>query len=97
MPSCAQLKGEIDKGIAHGGSPQEKARAAYLAICLDFSPALKEKYPEQWPEAIAALNGYPRVLQVMFYEAPFPAGDRIREKAGAAGLQKPATDLKLGA
>jgi hypothetical protein len=33
----------------------------------------------------------------MFYEAPFPAGDRIREKATAAGLQKPATDQKIGA
>jgi hypothetical protein len=93
----SQLKDEIDKGIANGGSAQEKARAAYLAICLDFAPALKEKYPEQWSKAIAALNGYPRVLQVMFYEAPFPAGDRIREKATAAGLQKPATDQKIGA
>src|ERR1043166_835338 len=48
----SQLKGEMDKGIANGGSAQERARAAYLAICLDLAPALKEKYPEQWSKAI---------------------------------------------
>jgi hypothetical protein len=31
----------------------------------------------------------------MFYEAPFPAGDRIRERAMAAGLAKPVTSIKL--
>jgi hypothetical protein len=89
------LQGEIEKAVTKGETPREKARAAYLAICLDFAPALKEKYPQQWSQAIAALNGYPRVLQAMFFEAPFPAGDRIREKAAAAGLSKPATNQKL--
>ena len=91
------LRGEIDKGVVSGGSAQEKARAAYLAICLDFAPELKEKHASQWQAAIAALNGYPRVLQVMFYEAPFPAGDSIRQKAIAAGVQKPATNQNLDA
>jgi hypothetical protein len=31
----------------------------------------------------------------MFYEAPFPAGDRIRERATAAGLAKPAAGIQL--
>jgi len=38
---------------------------------------------------------YPRVLQVIFFEAPFPAGDRIREKALAAGVEKPPHSIKL--
>ena len=91
----SQLRGEIEKGVVSGASAQEKARAAYLAICLDFAPELKEKHAAQWTAAVAALQGYPRVLQAIFYEAPFPAGDRIREKAIAAGVQKPATNQKL--
>ena len=93
----SQLRGEIEKGIVSGASAPEKARAAYLAICLDFAPELKAKHSAQWPVAVAALQGFPRVLQAVFYEAPFPAGDRIREKAMGAGLQKPATNQKLWA
>jgi hypothetical protein len=93
----SQLRGGIEKGVVSGGSAQEKARAAYLAICLDFAPELKAKHSAQWPVAVAALQGFPRVLQAVFYEAPFPAGDRIREKAMGAGLQKPATNRKLWA
>jgi hypothetical protein len=90
-----QLSGEIDRGIANGGTAQERARAAYLAICLDFAPELQRKYPRQWPRAIGSLSEYPRVLQAIFFEAPFPAGDAIREKAMAASLPKPATGISL--
>jgi hypothetical protein len=54
------------------------ARAAYLAICLDL-PARN----------VRALEQYPKLLQVMFYQSAIPAGDRIREKALAAGIRKP--------
>ena len=91
----SDLKGTIDKSIADAGTAQDRARAAYLAICLDLAPELEQKYPRQWPQAIHALSGYPRVLQVMFFEAPFPAGDAIRKKAQAAGLEKPAQSIKL--
>jgi len=86
----AQWKEPIERGVAAGKTSQEKARAAYLAICLDLAPGLKAKYPAQWSQSLRALKDYPRVLQVMFFEAPFPAGERIREKALAAGLEKPA-------
>jgi len=91
----SDLKGTIDKGIADAGTAQDRARAAYLAICLDLAPELEQKYPRQWPQAIHALRDYPRVLQVMFFEAPFPAGDAIRKKAQAAGLEKLAQTIKL--
>ena len=93
----SELRGEIEKGVVSSASAQEKARAAYLAICLDLAPELKEKHPSQWQAAAAALSGYPRVLQAIFYEAPFPAGDRIRAKAIAAGILKPATNQNLDA
>ena len=73
-----------------GPTAQEKARAAYLAICLDVAPGIKERHRDQWSRAIQALASYPRVMQVMFYESPFPAGDAIRRKAPAAGLETPA-------
>jgi hypothetical protein len=92
-----QLRQEIERGIASGTSPQEKARAAYLAICLDFAPELKQKYMVEWPRAISELRGFPRVLQVMFFESPIPAGEKIRQKAMAAGLEKPAEGIKLWA
>jgi hypothetical protein len=91
----AQFKSEIERGVASGANSQDKARAAYLAICLDFVPELKQKYPRQWPQAIHALSDYTRVLQVMFFEAPFPAGEAIRQKAIAAGLQKPKQSIEL--
>lgn len=89
------LRDEIEKGIVNGASVQEKARAAYLAICLDFAPELMQKYPEQWPNAVTALNGYPNVLQVIFFESPIPAGEKLSEKAVAAGVRKPDTSIKI--
>jgi hypothetical protein len=85
----AQSRGDIDKGMARDATAQQKARAAYLAVCLDFAPELKGKYPEAWSQAVAALAGYPRVLQVMFYQSGIPAGETLRQKALAAGLVKP--------
>lgn len=91
----SSLAREIEKGVRDGSTDRERARAAYLAICLDLAPGLKAKHQVQWATAVSSLGKYPRVLQAVFYEAAIPAGDRIREKALAAGLQKPATHTKL--
>ena len=93
----SQFRGEIEKGVAAGANSQEKARAAYLAICLDLAAELKQKHPQPWAQALQALAGYPKVMQAIFFEAPFPAGDEIRRKAQAAGLERPAQNIKLGA
>ena len=93
----SELKGKIEAGVEHGRDRQEKARAAYLAICLDFAPELQKKYPEPWTEAVAALSTYPNVLQVIFYESPIPAGKELAAKAVSAGVQKPATSRKIWA
>jgi ADP-ribosylglycohydrolase len=91
----SQLRGEIEKGVTRGQTQQERARSAYLAICLDVAPELKQKYPEQWAQSVAALNGYAKVLQVIFYESPIPAGQKLAEKAVTAGVQKPAQSIKI--
>jgi hypothetical protein len=89
----AQCKDEIEKGLLPGSSQRDKARSAYLGICLDFAPELKQKQPDQWAQALKALAAYPRVMQVIFFEAPFPAGESIRQKALATGLQAPAESI----
>jgi hypothetical protein len=91
----SRLRIEVEKGIRNDAGDREKARAAYLAICLDLAPGLKDMYPAEWAAAVISLGQYPRVLQALFYEAPLPAGDRIREKALAAGVQKPAANNRL--
>jgi hypothetical protein len=60
-----------------------------------LAPELKEKYPRRWAEAVSELTAFPNVLQVIFYEAPFPSGDRIRRNALAAGLNRPDHQIKL--
>ena len=84
-------------GLPLRGQDPDRARAAYLAICLGLASALKGAHAAQWSQAIESLSGHPRVLQVMFSEAPFPAGDRIRESAVAAGLAKPAARTRCSA
>ncbi len=89
------LRDEIEKGIVNGASAQEKARAAYLAICLDLAPELMPKYPAQWSKAVTALNAYKNVLQVIFFESPIPQGQKLAEKAVAAGVRKQDTSIKI--
>jgi len=86
----AKLKPEIEKAVASGAAtPQQQARAAYLAICLDLAAKLKQTYPQQWARAIEALSGYSKLMQVLFFQESTPAGDKLIEKAVAAGLRKP--------
>jgi len=40
-------------------------------------------------------NHYSKVVQVLFFHSPFPAGDQLRRKAIAAGLKKPERKLKI--
>src|SRR5262249_8513872 len=86
----SQYAAEIERAITAGRSEQEKPRGPYLAICLDLASTLKQKYPDQWLQAVAALYTFPRVLQAIFYEAPIPAGEALAAKAAAAEVQKPA-------
>lgn len=85
----ARFKQEIESGVARGGDAQQRARAAYMAICLDFAAALRERYPQPWARALSDLAGYRNVMQVLFFPR-VPTGEKLREKALAAGLPPPA-------
>lgn len=80
---------EIERAVAGGAQGRDLARAAYFAICLGLAPSLKARDGGRWSAAVAALEGYPRVLQVLFYQSEIPAGDRLRERALAAGVHRP--------
>jgi len=89
------LSGEIKENIMHPASKQHLARAAYYAICLGLAESLRKEHPQPWSDALAALSGYENVLQAIFHHSPTPLGDKLREKALAAGLQKPPTRRDL--
>jgi len=91
----SERKSEIGATIALGEDRQKLAFAAYSAICLDLAENLKQDHPQRWAQALKALNSYPKVVQVLFFHSPFPAGDRLRKKAIAAGLSKPETKIKI--
>jgi hypothetical protein len=80
---------EIEKIIAGGGTDQDLARSAYIAICIDLAEELKSKYPDNWEDALSALTSYWRVMQNIFYDDEVPRVLPLREKALAAGLKKP--------
>jgi len=100
-----EMKSAIETTIANESRSSKTGRAenddrklafsAYSAICLDLAQDLKQNYPEQWPKALKALNHYPKVVQVLFFHSPFPAGDELRRKAIAAGLKKPQRKIKI--
>ncbi len=90
-----KLQGEIMHTITQPPSKQELARAAYYAICLDLASSIRQEHPEQWSNALAALNSHQNVVQAIFHHSPTPLGDKLRRQALAAGLQKPAVRVDL--
>jgi len=82
-----RLAPEIEAGIANN---QQAARAAYLAIALDLAGDMAQKYPEPWLKSIAALAGYPQLMQVLFWDSAGDVGAPLRARALAAGLVAPA-------
>jgi len=91
----SKMKSEIEETIVEGSGDQKVAFAAYLAICLDLAQNLRQKYPEQWDKALEVINNYQKVVQVLFFQSPFPAGEQLREKAIATGLKKPERKIPI--
>ena len=91
----SKMKSEIKQAIIGESNDQKLAFATYLAICLDLAPGLRQKYPKQWARALEALNNYPKLVQVLYFHSPFPAGERLRKKAIAAGLLKPERQIAI--
>ncbi|MHC4205831.1 MAG: ADP-ribosylglycohydrolase family protein [Planctomycetota bacterium] len=84
-----KLKPQIEAGFADSATVKRQARAAYLAICLEMVEEFRSKDADGWKQALEALEGYPKLLDVLFNKSPGPAGDKLRAAALAAGLKKP--------
>jgi len=84
-----RLRDELCRTILSKSSKQQKARAAYLAICLDLSQTLQQDHPEQWQAAVRDLSEFENVVQAVFYHADVPAGQQLRDRALRAVLRKP--------
>jgi hypothetical protein len=85
-----ELRRDVGPAIAKdlSGSPKDRARAAYLAICLGLSESLQKERPEDWKAAIGELKKFRNVLK-QIYDAPQPLGTRLQAAAKAEGLEKP--------
>ena len=91
----SKMKSGIEEAIVEGSDDQKLAFAAYLAICLDLAQPLKDKHPEKWTKALEAINRYPKVVQVLFFHSPFPAGEQLRKNSIAAGLKEPEQQILI--
>jgi hypothetical protein len=90
-----RLKTKITAAILDISSDQQRAQAAYLAICLDLAPEIQTQHPAAWAESIEALGRHENVLQAIYYHANVPRGGVLRKRATAAGLKRPAERKKL--
>jgi len=88
--SRAQLLEHMEQDLA--GQPVDRARAAYVAICLGQADRLAAERPVPWEQALTALRGYPNVVRNI-HEAlkDSPSAARIQRNARKAGLEPPPT------
>ena len=85
----ADLSVEISDSILGAADAQQRARAAYLAICLDLAPTLADQHPAEWRRAVAALNTYQGLVAYLYSTQPGTAMHRqLKERARRAGLEK---------
>ncbi|MBO9151345.1 ADP-ribosylglycohydrolase family protein [Chitinophaga sp. GCM10012297] len=78
---------QLTLGITTGTNP-EKARAAYMAVCLGFDRRLARSHPQAWREAKAQLGGYWKVMNNIFSEG-FNDLAAFRKKFEEAGFRAP--------
>lgn len=87
----AALQKEYSKEITDNllnGSKEQKARAAYMAVCLDLDKNLSQKYPAQWKQACYDLSGYWRVMNNIFF-GNFISLGKLKDKFIQAGFKSP--------
>ena len=76
----------IEKGLT--GTRQNRAKSAYLTICLGENERLRSERAQDWEKALQALQGYPELLKMIF-TAPEHTGEKISARAAEEGLKQP--------
>ena len=98
-----RLKTNLDENITkdiQNGTRQGKAKAAYMAVCLDLNTTLSQKYPKQWKAACSDLSSYWKIMHNIFNDrsSEFKGLIGLRNKFISAGFKAPAliyTDNEL--
>lgn len=86
-----ELRNDYIGGIRRDltGAPVDRARTAYMALCLNEWETLAQARPDDWSQAIATLqNEYPQIVDVLF-KAPEPTAKDLQARARSAGLKPP--------
>lgn len=73
---------------------QTRARAAYLAIATDVYKDIKKADEQGWMKAVAALETFPRVIDILLKPYPDPLAPSLSNRAKEAGVSKPAVAYK---
>ncbi|MGA0556053.1 ADP-ribosylglycohydrolase family protein [Larkinella sp. VNQ87] len=87
----AMLQKQYEKEITNAllsGTKEQRARAAYLAVCLDMDKTLRSKHPKEWEQARYELSGYWRVMNNIFF-GDFTSLHKLKDKFVGAGFKKP--------
>lgn len=71
------------------GSKGGKARAAYIAVCLDLNETIQKQHPTEWEEAKHHLSGYVKVMNNIFHGGDFQALFTLASKFRNAGFEAP--------
>ena len=84
----AELNEEIEAGI-RSSEEVPRARAAYLATCLGMAEQMAATHPDEWKQAVEALQNQPNILQVLFHHSDVPGAVEIRNRIRQTGIQPP--------
>ncbi len=83
------LRADIESGILRPKDDQHRARAAYLAICLDMAGDMQKAHADEWRMAVESLIGHWKVVQNIYFAPDTPTAKALKTRATAAGLKKP--------
>ncbi len=85
------LKENLEKKILDDlldSNREGRARAVYMAICLDINDSIKQNYPEQWKVASHDLHGYWKIMDNIFF-GDFRGIHLFKQKFEKAGFKMP--------
>ena len=94
-----QLRSELEQTIINdilNGDREAKARAAYLAVCIEMDKDLGKKYSRQWQDACFQLSGYWKIMANIFQgdgANPFKNLAQMRDRFSAAGFKSPVVNI----
>jgi hypothetical protein len=80
--------GEKIKNDLNSNVREDRARAAFMAVALDFSDDLKKSNAKKWKEACYDLSGYWKVMNNIF-NSDFKGLTEFSQKFEKAGFKKP--------